>query len=406
MRFVDRSIRLLDCIPQDIAYKLWLRSRYNIIHDEDGDKLEYSDLEDEDSFYVGNELVDRESYKERIDRMNLQYNNFPQYVFQITGSCLFRDFLFNMNKFSAWAESNRFIFSTLDEDQIYNPDNYPISYEYKDNKDYEDQFKIYMDKIKSDPITDHNRVEMPYSLSSTFWIGLNYKSLLNIVSFMKLHIPEFYEWYGKDMIDRAEISEDKLLPYVDAGITQYINDQDSWTPEVKKFNDYYFINIEMGLILFSQFLRQSDTIISGFYNQLINGGVKKVFKGNTPIRVTFIAHKDKLLRTIQNRTCNFAQNSGEDICSWTHFIKPFVQEMIKSTDDFRKLLPCKFNTDGSFCSCKFHDDVKFRSEGIEKRNTICPLIDQDLELAKIKHARDNNILSQWYLKLTEELSKD
>ena len=144
--------------------------------------------------------------------MNLQFNNMPQYIFEIEGSCLFRDLLFNINKTSMWAESNRYLFSILPDSEIFNEEHYHISSEYKGIKEWEEQFDSYMNKIKEDPITDNNRPEMPYSISSFFWWGCNYKTLINLLSMLKLKMPFFYNVYGKRLMNQAEISEFLTTP--------------------------------------------------------------------------------------------------------------------------------------------------------------------------------------------------
>lgn len=411
--YVDPSVKLIDNSDPDSWYYTWIKSRRAILRDKDGNKIPLDTMDQlsqlPEEYYVGNELVKDSEYRERVKYLNLQFNDFPHYIFEIEGSCLFRDLLFNINKSDSWSESNRFLFSILPDDALYDEANYKISSEYKDIPEWEDQFTTYMNRIKSHPVTDENRIEMPYSISSFFWVGMNKKTLINTLSLLKMKMPYFYEIYGRKMLEVAGMTEKELVPYIDAGLSQYfIPEDESWIENnVTEASNFYIVNLNMGLILFSQFLRQNDTIIAGFFNELAHTDVEqfshRVFKGNTPIKVTYVAHKDKLLRTIQNRSCNFAQHSGNDICSWTHFIQLFYPKLVKNTKDFKKMLPCIWNEDGSFKQCKFHDDVKFRKEGLEKRNTICPLIDLSLELAEIKHNRDKNIISEWYLKLTKEL---
>jgi len=413
--YKDPVVKLIDTTKSDLGFLMWLKSRQWVISDTRGNRFMVAfNILSKDityvpkNFYVGDELVDRDKYYERILSMNLQYMNFYQYVFEIQGSCLFRDLLFNVNKVSQWAQSNRFLFSILDKDQVYNSANYFVSSEYKDIPEWEEQFEIYMDKIKNDPIVDHNRVEMPYSISSTFWISINHKTLLDLLSFLKNQAPFFYKVYGKQFLSKIGAPEDEIPANPSAAITQYImKNWDNWSPSIDLKQGTYNINIDLGLILYSQFIRQADTKISGYYNELIHDDPEefkhKVFKGGTVIKVNYVADEDKVKSTVKTRLCAFAMSSGseDDPCSWNHFISKFIPKDI-SNYYFSELLPCTFE-DGKLVKCKFYDDVKFRNEGKEISNCPCPLVTLSVKHAQEKKDRDNNVIGDAYYNLTQYL---
>lgn len=356
---------------------------------------------------VGDEVVNTEEYKKRIMRMNLQYMNSYVLTFDIHGSCLFRDFLFNINNSGAWATSNRYLFSTYGPDSIYDETMYHISSEYKDIPEWEDQFTKYMEAIKKDQIVDHNRREMPYSISSAFMWTANYRTAVNAIAFMKRHIPFFYKYYGVKLMNALGI-DSTMLPVDDSPtLTQYIlRDTYNWAEDAWIFNGNATVNTYMGLILYSQFIRQTDTRIVGFYNELIHENANefkhKVFKGNTKLMVQCNASYDKIKRTIQNRLCAFAMSSGTDYCSWTYFLTKFIDKNL-SLDQFMKLLPCKFK-DNKVIDCKFYDDIKFRNEGKELSNCPCPLFSMSMKDAQFKKDRDQNIIGDKYYELTRHLA--
>lgn len=374
-------------------------------------KSEYDNMQSPEpyyicQFYVDKELVEVGEYRKRIvDSMNLQYNNFPQYIFEIQGSALFRDFLYNVNWSGQWAESNRFLFSILPDDAVLKEENYKISSEYKDIPEWENQFQRYIDKIHETQITDENRTEMPYSISSFFWWGCNYKTLINVLSAMKVDFPFFYEVYGKLIIKELGIDESVIKGKIDHSLAQYYRCKD-WKEGVVKNSGFYIINTEMSYIILSQFLRQSPSIISGLYSDLKHKDTEefshKVFKGDTICRITFVSHESKLLSTVSKRSCNFAANSGDGPGSWSGFLNRFL-DSVDSLDDFRDLLPCSFDDNGLLKFCPLWDDIKFRNSGTESRNCVCPLTTCIMTDADKKCERDKNRLSELFRELTKDL---
>lgn len=436
-KYVNPEVRLIDGTTSDLSFYTWLKSRRHVIKLEDGTKISdviiqsdeikfvYGDLECVEiipkseydnmqspepyyicQFYVDKELVEVGEYRKRIvDSMNLQYNNFPQYIFEIQGSALFRDFLYNVNWSGQWAESNRFLFSILSDDAVLKEENYKISSEYKDIPEWENQFQRYIDKIHETQITDENRTEMPYSISSFFWWGCNYKTLINVLSAMKVDFPFFYEVYGKLIIKELEIDESVIKGKIDHSLAQYYRCKD-WKEGVVKNSGFYIINTEMSYIILSQFLRQSPSIISGLYSDLKHKDTEefshKVFKGDTICRITFVSHESKLLSTVSKRSCNFAANSGDGPGSWSGFLNRFL-DSVDSLDDFRDLLPCSFDDNGLLKFCPLWDDIKFRNSGTESRNCVCPLTTCSMTDADKKCERDKNRLSELFRELTKDL---
>jgi nucleoside 2-deoxyribosyltransferase len=395
------------------GYFFWLKSRQWIIKSKDGDQFMRNMQPSENwmeeipsEFYVGDELVTFDDYKTRIQAMNLQFNNLEDYVFEIEGSCLFRDLIFNINKVGAWAQSNRFLFSILDEVERFNEEHYHISSEYKDIPEWEDQFDKYMKLIKEDPIVDHNRLEMPYSISSTFWISINRKTLTDLLSFLKFYAPFFYKIYGKQFIAQAGIDEKSLSYELSASISQYImKDKDKWEEGSWNIQGTQIVNSKMGLILYSQFIRQADTRIVGLFDILMHKNPiefsHKVFKGNTILNISYVADIDKVLSTVRTRLCAFAMSSGDDPCSWSYFLNNFLPKEL-TPEKLMELLPCKFK-EGRLLNCKYHDDIKFRNEGKEISNCPCPLVTLSMKDAQSKKDRDNNRIGNAFYDLTEYL---
>jgi nucleoside 2-deoxyribosyltransferase len=413
MKYVEPSVKLIDNSTPELGYFLWLKSRQWVIEDLDGKKFMVDMYPEYDwlclvptRFKVGGELVDKREYLNRINKMNLQYNNLENYVFEINGSCLFRDILFNVNKIGMWAQSNRFLFSILGEGAREDENNYAVSAEYKGIPEWEAQFETYMKAIKEDPIVDHNRLEMPYSISSTFWVCINKKTMYDFLSFLRLSAPYFYNVYGK--LFTKGIADERLIPSVpSAAITQYImKDAENYKQGSWNIQGTQIVNSDMALILYSQFIRQADTLVSGFYNEIIHTDADefshRVFKGGTIIKTHYVADIDKALSTVRTRLCAFAMSSGDGPESWSHFINNFLPENLEPKE-FMKMLPCKFSG-CKLIECKFHDDIKFRNEGKEVSNCPCPIYSKSMADAESKKSRDNNKIGDAFHDLTEYLN--
>ena len=435
-KYIDPEVKLIDGTSvKDLGYYVWLKSRVHVIRTKQGEPIKDIDLkyDEEDpyfplkikfklqdnrevtpgsdgfnEFYVGTDLEEYYSYRSKIARMNLQYANFDQYVFEITGSALFRDLLYNINTIAQWARSERFRVSTLDLDLRKEEESFPISSEYKGIKEWEDQFSEYMEYLKKYEKTDDARVKMPYSVSSVYWISINKKMLINLASMVKLKMPFFYEPYIVPMMKDAGLTEGDLKPYVDSYVSIYFNDQSNWKEGSVLNSGFYTINSKMGLIMYSQFLRQGATVCSGFYSELVHDDPEefkhKVFKGDTILNVTYSAHKDRVKNTVTNRLCAFAMSSGEGPCSWSYFLDNFIPDNM-TPDQFRDMLPCKFGKDGLVCDCRFLEDIKFRNSGLENSNDPCPLPSASIELAKKKLRTDKNKIGKLYYDLVMDMNK-
>lgn len=379
------------------AYDLWLKSRAAVVK------------RDKDSLTVGNEIIpnsEESAYIDRIMKMGLQYTNFPEFTFEIQGSTIFRDILFTLNECAQWATSLRFVNSTYEG---FNENNYPVSEEYAGIPEWDTQFRKYMDKIKETMVTDENRVEMPYSMSSKFWFQMNWKTLVTFLSMLKIKMPFFYNVYGtlfEEALKECDINiKEYYVPFIDSSIDKYfIHSTDEFHEKFDVIDETVHLNKTMGLLLFSQFIRQKDSTIKGLYNMVTHTDPEefkhKVFYASTPINVRFISDEARFKRTIVNRNCWFSQASGYGLNSWSNILDLVIKGM--PIEEFRNWLPCKFCEDGSI-SCKYYDDVKFRMEGVEKRNLPCAIFLKDKEIAKKRNEYDKTELSNKYVELLEVL---
>jgi len=394
--YKDPKIKLLKCNDKDLGFDLWCRSRGDFIK---------GDWNEDEELVVGTENLSTRSYRNRIDEMNLQYNNFPSFVFEIEGSCLFRDILYTLNKTSQWSLSLRFLNATI-KDRL-DPELYPICSEYTGIPEWEEAFYEYYEDIKKYKTPDENRKRMPYSRMTKFWVGINYKTLSDFLSFLHNYSPFFYRVYGKVMRELLEsegviINEKIFKRYESPIIDQYIRDNYEFKEQVTKIHDFYHINININLLLYSQFIRQSSATIQGLYNLIMhtdpNEFSHKVFKGDTLIQTTYMAHRSRVQSTLSNRSCWFSMSDGmpDDPGSWSKILELYLANC--TLQEFKKLLPCHGMKD----YCKYRDDVKFRNEGVESGSLPCAFLTENIEYAYQRYDKCNNKLNEFYIKLMED----
>lgn len=354
-------------------------------------------------------LIDNESgYRDRILKMSLQYNNFPTYTFEIDGSILFRDILYNINKVSQWAVSLRFVNSVY---KSFNSTNYKVSSEYFGKSKWNEKLIEYFISIQLNFKTDINRIKMPFSIHSKYWVGMNLKTLLEFLPMLRDRMPDIYDVYGRlfelQFAEKYDIDITKYYSKKQEGINQYFDkDYENFEEGVTRLGDMIILKQKMGPLLFSQFLRQSNVIIKGFYNSLEHksgqGFMGIPFTAEDELKITYIADYNRYLETVSKRTCWFSMSDGTGINSWSSVLDNVLKEMDETTDEgleqFKELLPCTWSGD-KCTSCKFFDDVKYRNEGLESANLPCALLSNKLQYAQQRLDESDNKLNRLYYNL-------
>lgn len=385
IKYVNPTVKLIhggDSMP--LAVKLWDESR--------------------------EELEVEENHEDKVLSMGLQYINFPTFTFEIIGSVMFRDILFTINKAAQWATSLRFKNSTF---KVFNSENYPVSSEYRGSEPWERQFDTYMDKIVETSVTDVNRLEMPYSVSSKFWVQMNFKTLIAFLTMLKKRMPFYYQTYGplfEDCFTSIDLTK-YYTPYIDASMEQYFyQDECLWTTtedvsEMQQIGDTIILHKTIGLLLYSQFIRQQDSQVKGLFSLLRHSDVdnfKNVVQySGTPVNVWFVSDKSRVMRTIANRTCAFSMSGGSGINSWSSILDLWIKDM--NLEDFEKLIPC--NIKNNCITCKFWEVMKYRFTGQEMRSDICGLACMNRKYLEDRAEKDKTELTKKYLELFDVWEK-
>lgn len=376
---IQPSVRLINQPDINGGYSLWIKSREAII--------EY----DGNDIIVGGYRTDKIEYINSILKQNLQYNNFPFYIFEIRGSLLSRDVFFTFNEIAQWSVSSRFFHSLTKE---VNYDAFSLSGEYDDTSQLEEFIRLM--EIESNP--DKARLKMPYSMSTRYWIGLNFKQLTSFLALLRDRLPQIYEVYGKLILSEVPEIEKFIPKFVDSVYEKYFSPKKEFKEDKVEVNDFIHLSTKMGMIMYSQFIRQSSTVTSGLYDWIINHP-GEVPIGETPIEIYHTTHKDRFLRTISNRTCAFSMSDEKSINSWYTILEPYLKD--KTLDEFKEILPCEY--DGNKLKrCPFREDIKFRNNKFEK-NLPCPMLACNVKLAEERYKRSDTTLNRLYLDLTKTL---
>ena len=380
MTYRDVRVKLIDHNDPDLGFNLWVESRQGVVPKEEIESPEYVD---------------------KVRRMNLQYMNFPHFTFEIVGSILFRNFLYTINKVAQWAESQRFGFAGVEG---FDESNYVVSEEYRGDSRYEAQWHEFMKAVQINLDPDVNRVEMPYSLSSRYWIQLDYKSLVALLGVMKYKFPFFYENYGTKMMttvkEVAGVELESYIPkFIDTSMDQYfyhqLIDLDTFEEGLTIIDDVVILKVKLGMVMYSQFLRQMDSNIKGLWDVIRSGDM---MYGNTIIPATLVTNKERFFRTISNRSCWFSMSGGGNVeNSWSKVIDLALPKL--SLNDFKALLPCKSNPS----QCKFREDIKIREdykpskENHGSSRLVCGLFHNSLDICNQRAKEDGTRISQLYI---------
>jgi nucleoside 2-deoxyribosyltransferase len=404
--YIDPAVQLNYETDPLSGFDIWLQSKRSVVKTSD------------ELVTIGTRTISIHDYFDEIMDMNMQYNNIPYFVFEVTGSILFRDILYNINKTSQWAESLRLKHSVINQ---HDPSNFKISSEYKGIEEWDKAFDEYFEAVQSESRVDKNRVTMPFSLSSTYWIGMNLKTLISFLSMLKYRMPFFYMKYGilfervindefrlrSPFLDDFDITK-YYSPELDSGFQKYFNVTET-RDQCIQMGDYVYLTQKMGMVLYSQFIRQADTDIAGLYDVIshtdINEFKHKVFTGSSTFYVRYVAHMDRVKKTIGDRICWISQSDGDesDPRYWSKFINTFIHGI--GLEEFKKLLPCKFYKN-KVIGCKFAKDIEFRDQKLQKGYIPCGIKNHSKEYCKQRLELCNNNLNNMYSKVVNSIDSE
>jgi len=377
------SIKLLNEGSIYDGFEFWKRSRINRLK-VTGDRV---------LFYKDNDIIeakDKEAYMKEVLTMNLSYNEFVYFEFEIVGSLLFRDFMFSFsNIIDRWAESTRFNGNLLHPSKEYiDPQTGKVMDELKNIWNI---YEVGRQKFEKGDITfDQFRLDMPYSAETIFWIGINLKNLSRMLSLMRKEFYPIYKVYAPQFFNEVEGLKEFFESYYDStgvedSMYQYFSDGVS-DPYGGRINWENLGNI--GFILYSQLIRQSGTIFRGYFDLLRNIGLESHnFTGKSIVKVECLQTEKRRLATAKIRSCWFSMSdasSGKDY-SWSKILESYF----KSTPDSElpELLPCS-PKDGCIGNCKFKQDLAFRNVNLESQHLPCAFLLEDYKLIEDR-AREN-----------------
>lgn len=293
----------------------------------------------------------------------LQYRNLPVYVFKITSSMYFRDFLAAINEINMFAETKRKFkdLNTIPQYDIVSdsPDEVNLlDYYYKD---YEEQLKSGAKEI--------DRRKLPMGIATTYCISINLNLLYEVITYIERKSPRFFI-YAKMLKE--------LVPEGTGFLTSATELLQESTEEIglKELGDYCMLTVDVDRSIFAQLLRHKGIRVKGC--RLPENGETWLY--GDVVRATIYTTKLNLKRIINTRLCAFAQSIGTGYNSWFRIIDVAVPNM----DVYYLIdnLPCR----GCCMSCTFKEDMKDRD---------CPILNKT-DGSAFKEKMENKIGDLYY----------
>lgn len=368
-------------------------------------------------FIEGEKIIEEKpemDYRNEILKMNLPFNEFCYFQFEISGSLLFRDYLFSFEQLgnvARFAKSNRFLGNRLAPSVEYLADTPYVKFLSKDGwnflskelKDCWNEYKLEEEKYDKKEIDyDNFRLSTPYFADTQFYIGVNLKDLCRILAFTRVEFSSLYRVYAPQFYGAVPGLEEFFNEYferngVEDTFYAYLETENATKPygDKVKYESYG----DVGMILLSQIIRQSKSIFRGYLNLLKGKDLKDhTITGATIVPLKVLQTEGRLDSTIKTRSCWFSMSDasvGKEY-TWSGILERFYKSTPES--ELGSLLPC--NPKNGCLKCIYKEDTVFRNLGTELQNAPCAFLMEDRSLIE-KRASDygNSATLDFYRKV-------
>jgi len=281
---------------------------------------------------------------EELLKSPLQYRNLPVYVFKITSSMYFRDFLASINEINMFAETKR-KFRDLQNRPVYD-----IVNDSSEDEKLLDEYYLDYDIQVEEGSKEINRRKLPCGVATTYCVSINLIIIYEIITYLKLNAPRFVIY--------ADLLE-SLVPKGPGFLTSATelfqkSEEDEGLTEL---GDYCRLVVDVDRSIYAQLLRHKGIRVKGYTLPAVG----ETYLYGDVIRAEVYTSKLNLRRIINTRLCAFSQSIGTDYNSWYRVIEKVVPDL----DAYYLInnLPCK----GCCKCCTFKEDMKDRD---------CPILNR------------------------------
>ena len=317
---------------------------------------------------------------EEIGIMDLSLNSLAVYTLEITSSILFRDFMFSLRPIHPWARSLRS--APLKRKYL------SISEELANDID-ESFINQTIELIESGVEQDIARENLPMSLSTTYVVSIDHRTLVGFLKSMLTLDEKLFQIYGYLFLNALPELRDFDKSNTKEFSNSYLITDDEYNIDgTAEVGSMIAGNFSMKSAMAAQFLRQHNAKVkTEIWNAIKNGGYYNIsLQQKDKIDVVFYTDKSAYHRLMQLRSHWFADWSDD---MWGNMVGDYISDM--SVEQFWDFIP-----NGNGKQDPYHRDMLSRING-EEHNLPCPIMCEwpDLVNRRLQDFGDNKIIRKY-----------
>lgn len=291
-----------------------------------------------------------------ITRIDLSLNTLAMYYFKITSSVYFRELVTSIRPIFVWAQTSRV-----------NPlHKVGVSGEYRFTEYSESQIETACIQLENGVPQDIARLELPLTHSTTYVVGMDFRTIISFCKTLEKIRPDEYRVYGTKLLNLLGYKPEDLRSFTfkDLASTVVIDKDEKLLGSVSKsLGDLTVMKTKISFSLNAQLVRHTQNRIK---SELWTSEFDPTEKTLADlIDVVIYMPKSSYQGILSHRSCWLA-----DWNLWSQLIGDEVTNL--SDNQFKATLPCKSNCK----NCPYAGDMEGRLNGKDP-GIVCPIYSQD-----------------------------